>query len=471
MTRAAGRVLPVILVLCSALSSPAQQRDLTLDDALSLARRSSEAVRISQLSVEKSRLAVSEARGRMLPHVDLQASASYLVNPPPGYTVAAGALGSPVIPPNALGPGSPAIPLGPIPQSPFNVGAALHDYFTLSAALTQPLFTWGKIRNAIDVASLQADASATELSARLRSIDREVRRAYDALILARESQKVLRRITDTAADIVADRQKSLNDGTTNREAVLEVAANLASLRARLTEAEQSESSARESLGMLTGLDPALINPVTGFSSALPALEDQAVIARAVGGSTDLAGARSRSEQARRKLAIEQGGAILHPDVSLGVSFDVSGQEDFPSSGAWTFANNTWNIDLVLSLGVKMSAFDGMESLRRTQQAEKDVELADTALSQQARLVRLQARRGIEAAVTADAAVQEKQARADYRAEKLRNARVSWTNGLASRDDLRGADVLSGSADLELLLARYHREEAVADLVQLMGGAP
>ena len=467
MMRAAGRVLPVILLLCSTLPTPAQQRDLTLDEALALARRSSDAIRISQLSVEKSRLAVSEARGRMLPHVDLQTSASYLVNPPPGYTVAAGSLGSLMLP-NPAPP--PAFLNVKIPPTDFNVGAAQHNYFTLSAALTQPLFAWGKIRNAIDLASIQADASGTDLSARLRGTDREVRRAYDALVLARESQMVLRRITDTAADIVADRQKSLGEGTTNREAVLEVTASLASLRARLTEAEQGESSARESLGVLTGLDPALINPLTGFRPALPVLEEQAIITRALDGSTDMAGARSRTEQARKKLAIEQGGAILHPDVSFGISFDVSGQEDFPSSGAWTFANNTWNIDLVFSLGVKMSAFDGLESLRRIQQAEKDVEISDTALSQQAKLVRLQARRGIEAAVKVDAAVREKQSRADYLSERLRNVRVSWTNGLASRDDLRGADILSGSADLELLLALYDREEAVADLEQLVGGA-
>ncbi len=460
-------LLCVLLACLTAAPTVVRAADLTLDQAYALARSSSDAVRLSAMAVEKSRLAVSEAEGRRLPHIDFQASASYLVNPPPGYTVSAGTLGSLTLP-NLSPP--PTYTTVKIPPTDFNVGAAEHNYFSVTAALNQPIFTWGKIRNAIDLASLQVDAASTELASRQRQVQREVHRAYFGILLARGSAEILSRISDTAAEIVADRQKSFSEGTTNKEAVLEVSATLASLRSKLAEARQSEASARESLGMLTGLDPGSMMLATDFRASLPGLDEQALIARALSGSTDMAAARSRSEQARKKLAIEQGGAILHPDVNLGISFDVSGQEDFPYSGAWTFANNTWNVDLILTLGVKMSAFDGLESLRRIQQAEKDVDMAGTALSQQAKLVRLQARRGIEAAVSADADVQEKQARADYLAEKLRNARVSWTNGLASRDDLRGADIMAGSAELDLLLARYNREEAIADLEQLIGGA-
>ena len=213
---------------------------------LPLARKSSEAIRLSKLALEKSRLPWGGA-GEAVPHVDLQASASYLVNPPPGYTVPAGALGSIPIP--------PTYPTTlPIPPNNFNVGAALHNYFSLTASLNQPLFTWGKIRNAIDLASLQVDAAGTDVIARQRDIERRST-AYFGALLARRSQEVLQRIRDTAAEMVADRQKSFDQGTINRESVLEAGATLASLEAKLTEAEQSESTALESLGILTGLDP------------------------------------------------------------------------------------------------------------------------------------------------------------------------------------------------------------------------
>jgi len=471
MSRVRHGILRALLMLGATAAASAQSSPLTLDEALALARRSSEAVRLSQLAVEKSQDALGEARGKALPHVDLEASASYLINPPPGYTVAAGALGTLTIPANGLFPGSPAVPLGAIPPSPFNVGASLHNYFSLAATLNQPLFTWGKIKNAIDLASLQTDAAGTDMSARQRDVDWQVRKSYFSALLARRSQETLRRMRDTALVIVSDRQKGFDEGTINRESLLEVKATLASLEAKLTEAAQSESTALADLAVLTGQETDGADLATDFRAALPALDEQALLARALQGSPDMSEARTRIEQARRKLSIEQGGAILHPDVSFGVSLDISGQEDFPYSGAWTFNNDTWNVDVLLSLGVKMSAFDGQESLNRIRQAEKDVDMAGVAFSQQTKAVRIQLRQAVETAMKADADAQAAQARYDYLQEKLRNAGVALTNGQASREDQQNAAIQTDSVELDLLLAQYTREEALADIEKITGERP
>jgi outer membrane protein TolC len=454
-----------------AVAAGAQPAPLTLEQALELARKNSEVVRISRLALEKSQAALGEARGKAFPHVDLQASGSYLINPPPGYTVATGALGTLTIPANALYAGSPAVPLGAVPPSPFSVGASLHNYLTFTATVNQPLFTWGKIRNAIDLASLQVDAAGTDMSARQRDIDWQVRRSYFSALLARRSQDALQRMRDTAALVVADRQKAFDQGTINRESLLEVKATLASLDAKLTEAAQSESSALAGLAVLTGQEAGGAALVTDFAAALPPLDEQALLAQALQGSTDMAAARTRVEQARRKLSIEQGGAILRPDVNLGISLDVSGQEDFPYSGAWTFSNNTWNVDVLVTLGVKMSAFDGMESSNRILAAEKDVDMAGVALSQQAKTVRIQLRQAVESAVKADADARAAQARLEYLQEKLRNAEVALANGQASREDQHNAAIQADSAELDLLLAQYTREGALADIRRITGERP
>lgn len=471
MNRVKQGAFAAFLLLAEAVAVPAQSSPLTLDQALALARRNSEAVRLSQLALEKSQAALGEAQGRAFPHLDLQASGSYLVNPPPGYTVATGALGTLSIPAGYLSP--TAIPLGPIPPSPFNVGASLHNYFAFTATLNQPLFTWGKIRNAIDLASLQVDAAGTGMSARQRDIDWQVRRSYFSALLARRSQDALKRMRDTAVQVVADRQKAFDQGTMNRESLLEVKATFASLDAKLTEAAQSESTALAGLAALTGqkqeMDGAAL--ATDFRASLPSLDEQALLASALQGSTDMVEARTRIEQARRRLAVEQGGAILHPDVNLGISLDVSGQEDFPYSGAWTFGNNTWNVDVLLTLGVKMSAFDGLESLNRIRQAEKDVDMAGVAFSQQSKSVRIQLRQAVEAAIKADADEQAAQARFDYLQEKLRNAGVALSNGQASREDQHNAAIQADSAELDLLLALYSREEALADIEKITGERP
>ena len=223
----------------------------------------------------------------------------------------------------------------------------------------------------------------------------------------------------------------------------------------------------ESLGILTGLDPASIALASDFSASLPPLDEEKLRARALDASTDLAATRTAAGLAEKKLAIERGGSILLPDVSLGVRVDVSGQEDIPFAD-WSWDNATWNWDVAVSLGVKMSVFDGLASANRIGQAEKDVAMAGTGLSQQMKLVRLDVRKAVDAAEKADAAVSEKQAAAAYAEERLRGARVSLDNGVASRDDVHGADILAGSAELDLLLARYTRDEALADIERLTG---
>jgi len=435
---------------------------LTIDQASRLAQSSSEAIRIRELAVQKSRLAVDEAAGRAWPHVDLQASGSYLVNPPTGYTVKAGALGAIDIP--ALGVHTP------MPQQDFTIGSQLHDYFSVTASFSQPLFAWGKIRNAIDAAALQVESAGTDLVTQRRDIEREVHRAYYGALLARESETVLRRIADTAAQIVADRQTSLDQGSITREAVLEAQSRRAQIEARLAEAGQSRATALESLGVFTGLDPSGIELAGSFREAAPSLDEESLRVRARDASTDIASSRTRQSQAQKRLAIEQGGSILHPDVSLGLSFSVTGQEDLPYA-SWQWSNSTWNWDLILSLGVRMSVFDGMASAARIGQAEKDAEMAGQALIQQEKLTRLAVRRAVDAAVRAEADLAEKQAQEEYAAERRKNAQVSVDNGMASREDLHGAEILLGTAQLDRLLAQFTLEESLADIAQLTGETP
>ena len=180
----------------------------------------------------------------------------------------------------------------------------------------------------------------------------------------------------------------------------------------------------------------------------------------------MAAVRTQAGLAQKKLAIEKGSTILLPDVSLGVSLNVSGQNNAFDVWNWTIEDFTY--DLIISVGMKMSVFDGLASSARIGQAQKDAEMATAGLSQTEKLVRVKMRSAVDAAVRADAAVRQKQAAAAYAAERQKNARVSFENGVASQDDSRGSDIMEGIAQLDLLLALYTREEALADIERMTG---
>jgi outer membrane protein TolC len=460
-TRRGAAIAIAGIALAAASHTLAAQdiQSITVEQASRLAQSSVEAIRMRELAVQKARLAVDEAAGRAWPHVDLQVSGSYLVNPPSGYTVKAGALGAIDIP--ALSVHTP------MPQNDFTIGAQLHNYFSITASLSQPLFTWGKIRNAIAAAALRVDAAGTDLVGQRRDIERDIRRAYFSALLAGESEKVLRRIAESAALIVADRRIALDEGSLTRESVLEAQSQSARIESRLVEAEQGRATALENLGVLTGLDPSSITLASGFGDDLPSLDEQSLRLKARDASVDIAASRTRQDLARKKLDIERGGSILRPDVSLGMSLSVTGQEDLPYS-ALQWNASTWNWDLVISVGVKMSVFDGMESTGRIGQAEKDVEIAGQALLQAEKLTRLAVRNATDAAIKAEADLAEKRAQEAWAAERLRNAQVSADNGMASREDLHGAQILLGTAQLDRLLAQFTREQARADIARLTG---
>jgi outer membrane protein TolC len=454
--------------------APVQAVALTIDWAYDLADKASEAIRIKALALAKSRLAAREAMGRALPKVDLQASASYLTNPPQGYTIAAGSFGSinPEIPAGSIPMVPVAIPLGTflLPEEDVNVGAQTHNYISLTVTLSQPIFTWGKIKNAIDAAALQADLAAVELAAQGRDIRREVHKAYFGALLAARSREILDRLLLTAEEVVRERETAFNAGTFTRESVLEAKAGLASIQERRVEAVQGEATARRSLSLLTGLDPDGFTLSTDFRDELPIPDEESLFSLAIGASTDLQSVRVRVGQAEKKLAIERGGAMLLPDVSLGLSLSVTGQEDIPYA-QWSWSDEDWDWDLIISLGMKMNLFDGLQSYSRIGQAQADLEAARTGLAQQEKLVRLSVRRAVEAAFKADAALREKQAASALAEERLKNARTSLEAGSASRETAHGAEILAGSAALDLLLLRYQREEALADIARITGDRP
>jgi outer membrane protein TolC len=93
-------------------------------------------------------------------------------------------------------------------------------------------------------------------------------------------------------------------------------------------------------------------------------------------------------------------------------------------------------------------------------------MAGAGVTQAEKMVRLDVRRAVDAAARTDARVKEKQAGAELAEERLKNARLSFDTGAISRDDLHGADIMAGTAELDLQLALFTREEALADLARL-----
>jgi outer membrane protein TolC len=453
------RLTAILLLWSLARAAPppgAPPHAPSIDEALSLARTSSEAVRMKSLEVLKSSDRLAEAKARAFPSLILDASGSYLANPPAGITLTTGELGRITTPIGTL-----ILP----PSDVVVVEDAEHTYFKANATLSQPLLTWGKIPNAIALADREVAVSGAELVRQQRDVEKQAHAAYFGALLAEESLPLLREMKRIGEAVLRDRRSAFEAGASTRQEVLEAEAGLASLSTKLIQAEESRTTALEGLSLLTG---AALNDTTlstSFRASLPGLDEPSLKAAAVKSYPELQSARERAAQARTKLSLEKGGAMLLPDLSLAVSLGVKGQKIPFSSSDWS---DTWDWDLIVSLGARANLFDAGASWARIREAGRDVEGAALGIAGLEKAIGARVRAAVQQAREKSAAVEEAKAKAALAEEQAKNARVSFENELATREEMNRAALGFLSARLAVAGARHDLEAALEDIEYLTG---
>jgi outer membrane protein TolC len=453
------RAVQALVALCAlGVLSPAAAVPFTLEEATAAARSGASSVQRRRAELDKAVAALDEAHARFRPKVDLQASASYLTNPPEGITVARGQFGL------APSPNSPAP--APLPATDFVlVPDSESTYFKLTATLTQPVFTWGKLRAGVRVAESGRDIAASTLREAENEAVLNVRRAYFGAVLGRDSAAALREAEALLATAVADQEHSLEVGAATTENVLDARARLARVRTQRIQAEEAERSAQAGLSYLLDQEVANLVLTSTFRTDLPPLDTALIAEQAVANSTDLSTLDARLRQAAEAVAVQKASGPLRPDLALTLTLDITGQRIPFMDANWS---DTWDAGLVITLGAKMPVYDFGQNAAKVRGAQADQHTAQIGRGELVRGLRLQAQQAVEAARNAHATVQEKGLALELAVERARAVHVAFENQLANRSDDQGAQVLVTTARLEVLLAQYQLELALANLDYLQG---
>ncbi len=442
---------------------------LTLQDALAYGLANSETVKIGRHRIKEAEYGLYEARARKFPSLSLQASASYLTNPQDDVVVKAGELGEL---PEYIGndPFNPILLTTiPLPDKDLVfIEGARNTYFQLKATLSQPIFTWGKINGAVDAASYRQEIAASDLRQSERELKRDIEAAYFGAVFARESAALLKEAEDILESNVKDRKESYDTGVINYQKVLEAEAQLAGIKRDRIETEEGRRSALAALAFYTGTETEDAELTTGFGYSPSELDADVLYEEALRDSPELERLSLQIKQAEANVAIQEGGHLLKPDFSLDISFDLSGQHIPFSEDGWT---DTWNANLIISIGTKVTLFDGLSSVWKIEQAKETLETASLGLSRLTRGVELQIRKGIEEIRKAEARISAAEAGLKLAEERYRNARVSYENELITRVEERGAKLAEIQSRLELLMAHYEYRTAVSELAYTVNGLP
>jgi outer membrane protein TolC len=429
--------------------------DLTVEEAVGLGEKRAEEVSMKRVELRRAEQARVEATTGTLPSLSLEASASWMSDPPEGISVEPGSLSA----------------LPPIPSEELVfVEDSEPTYFMLSLILSQPIFTSLKLENAVRLAALGVEQAQWSLVAARRRVARDTASAYYSALLAHRSLDELEVSRSLVEGILRDVEDSFTEGLVNYQSVLEVKKSLAEAESRLEEARMNAAAGLEALRFLTEAPAEGLRLVSDFRKE-PAdidLDPDRLKRAALENSVERRLLLLAVSQAERSAALSRGEGPLRPDLSLELRFDLEGGHVPWSEEDW---DRSWRGNLLVSLGGRLPLFDSFESRAGVRQAEERIEGARLALRRLEKSLALESVRIRAEVVSACCAVSEKEAALELAEEVYKNAQASLEAEMITRREEGEARLLLAAARVELMAASRDLSLALVRLEYLTGRAP
>ncbi|MGM0575206.1 MAG: efflux RND transporter permease subunit [Myxococcota bacterium] len=453
LARLRRRLLPapraaalVIVTLAGSLALPAPSRAadaplrLDLETAQRMAREHSHALEAREAEIGAAESRERQARGRLLPRVDVEGRYSRLKHVEPG-----------------------TLPV-PSPEDqdtpPVRFGEAIDQTWSARATVTQPLFRGMSLLRSRDAANLGVSLARTSRQAERDDLRLRVTESYFGLVRASRLQEVARRSVDLL-EAHFERVKALRRA--GRATALEASrarSRLAEARGRLETARGGTHVAEVRLAVLLGVEAgASIVPVDGPevirrpSSDAPSLTEEALRERSA-----LRSARTAARLGERRAEAAEG--ALWPSVLMRAGYTVANPNDryVPPR---TETHDSWDVSLVLS----WTAWDWGVRRHEVRAAEREAAAAKSRAAALEDATRVEvarsltelrtARSRLEAALEGAEAAEEAHAAA---ARLFEAGRLPGTEVLESEVDLTRAraSVVEAQIEERLALARLRR---------------
>lgn len=231
--------ITAILLLIVGFVSPARAMDLSFDDAVNMILNESNDLKKADANVRKVQAQLSAVNANRWFHVDGTASYMNLVN---------------VRNPN--NPDGVELPpeMGGLIASITGTSDAVSiddNIFVASVTVTQPIYTFGKIGNAVDAlhSAVQMSISGKELA--IREVKYAAAQLYWTAKMADEAVKISE---NSLKESRAAKKKLTNAGRAHRSNLVKIEADIASKEINLSDAQFNQDTARRMLKIMAGID-------------------------------------------------------------------------------------------------------------------------------------------------------------------------------------------------------------------------
>ncbi len=421
--------------------------EYTLDFLLSATKQNHPELLKLQEEYKRSRLDVQDAWAGLGPTVDLQVSGTYMVNPPVGamYINTEDIINSIQI--NGVRPSA----RGQRIKIYDGMEPTLYDF---QLTLTQPLFTWGKITNAIKLYQEISEIKETQLSQQTSQLETELKTRLVSLYYLNRILEIIDEEEAYAERMVQVSENAESSGMLLHQEVVDAKIQAKELEIAKQDLLEQINDQLLELSRTSGIDLTLENInfdfvpdfIESFDSLLA--EDAALLEAEVlsGNQSSIKMLTQLQTVSKTAEKISRGYENWKPDIALQMSGGYSGSR-FP------LVEPNWrrkdDYSLNISIGIKTTLWDGGKKVRDVARKKSEVETAD--------INKLDARSTISQTFNSQwNAAQVCTMKIEYQALKIESATAKieqkqqmYESGYGSETDVLSAKIERCNAQIEL----------------------
>ena len=439
----AGPVAAAVLIAigCGAVAH-AQTRELTLDEAVSLATQHNSTVKIAGDKVKEMDARVHGARASYFPVLANESDAAHIANQQ-SLDIAQGALG--------VYPG-----VGPIPGTGVSINQGKSNFLLSTTTVSQPITQYFKTRAGVDVARAEAAGARSDVRRAEDEVAYKVKEVFYGILTTERRREAVDAQIRAAELRIAETRNAVETGVALEVKADEVRAQIAQARHVLGQLQDAVSDMTLELADLCGLpvDTAL-QLAQPAALADPPPDSESSVRLALAENPEIDAAAHQVEKARAALRAARAEYI--PDIS------AFAQHIYQDGAPFLSRNNG-----ALGLRMTWTMFEFGKRRGQVSERESEVAQAEENLAHLRNRVRIDVEKAVRKVNRAETEIASARELLTTNTEARRVASDQVESGTANRSAFLDSEASVFNAQADLLRAEYDRSVAAADLARLTG---
>jgi outer membrane protein len=429
-------------------TATAQQRTLTLSDAVALGLENSKSLHASLMKSEYADAKSSEVSASLYPTLKANLGYQNLSNIPPAAVI---------LPKNAFGPGFPPQPVD-VTLSP-----VILNTYSARATLQQPLFTGWRLQSAVDNAEYTANAVHDDYEKDRQQLLYDIKAAYWNVYRAKEMKRLTDENVAQMTQHLDDIQNMFGQGMATTNEVLKTKVQLSNSRVLQSDAENNVTIALISFNSIIGLP--LGTEITIGSQLTPRTKEfpgvQQLLATAFQHRADVQGMEWRMHAAESGITAARAGWMPQIFLTGNYYYSRPNQRIFPAQDVF---KDSWDIGVNLQFDI----WNNLTTVHQTNEASAQYEQVKDSFGMLKDGVTLEVTQSYLTFEQAKKKIELAQLSVDQASENLRVTREKFKAGLTTNSELLDAEVALLQAKLQLVQSQVDHELAEARLQKAIG---